>query len=620
MANYVEKFTSKLDWAMPFQRTGAFPLDRSDLFSSLADAQLYAAGKGDDSRKLGGTSYVGQLITVFENDVVTAYIIGADRSLQKLAAASATEGDLEALFNKINEVAKDLADEISARNEAVEGLQEEIEIVAGDLVEEIARAKAEEEAIRVAFAKADASLKAELEGKITEEVNRAKLAEGTLEGKINKEIADREEAIRNEASARQAADVALGERIDTLSGQVDTKVGAVQSALDAHKAAQTEKDSIQDQALVNAKTALETEDARLAGLIAKEVSDRGVAITGVQGAIDNEVVRAQAAEAGLQTAINTLNGGETVVGSVSQKIKDAVNTINGNIDGVKGRVETLEGEMAKVPGSIDAAKAEAKAHAEEKIAELVGTAPEALDTIQELAKAIQDHEDVYEAYVETVKGDIKTAVAVETQRAEAAEAKLGNDIAKVQVNLDNAVSDINGETQRLDTMIKSVGTSVTQGLDRLNQYVDNTKVELETSIENVDTKVENEIKRAKAEESSLLSKITEAVAKLEGEDSKLLQAINAEKLAREEAIQNVNDSIGAVGTRVETLENAGYQNAIQVGNAIDSKINGLNLPGTYEVKGAAAEALVNAKSYVDGEISRRVVALTNEEIMNIIRK
>ena len=77
MANYVEKFTSKLDWAMPFQRTGAFPLDRSDLFSSLADAQLYAAGKGDDSRKLGGTSYVGQLITVFENDVVTAYIIGA---------------------------------------------------------------------------------------------------------------------------------------------------------------------------------------------------------------------------------------------------------------------------------------------------------------------------------------------------------------------------------------------------------------------------------------------------------------------------------------------------------------------------------------------------------------
>ena len=92
------------------------------------------------------------------------------------------------------------------------------------------------------------------------------------------------------------------------------------------------------------------------------------------------------------------------------------------------------------------------------------------------------------------------------------------------------------------------------------------------------------------------------------------------KSAREEAIQGVNNSIGAVRTRVETLENAGYQNAVQVGTAIDNKINELNLPGTYEVKGAAAQALVDAKSYVDGEISRRVVALTNDEIMSILGK
>ena len=27
MANYTETFNAKLDWAMPFQRTGNFPLD-----------------------------------------------------------------------------------------------------------------------------------------------------------------------------------------------------------------------------------------------------------------------------------------------------------------------------------------------------------------------------------------------------------------------------------------------------------------------------------------------------------------------------------------------------------------------------------------------------------------
>ncbi len=99
MANYVENFASKLDFAMPFQRTGKFPLDRTDLFSSYADAVKYAAGDtaDPDSRALCGTSYVGQVITVFENDVVTVYKIGANRQLESIGGvytlpkASATE-------------------------------------------------------------------------------------------------------------------------------------------------------------------------------------------------------------------------------------------------------------------------------------------------------------------------------------------------------------------------------------------------------------------------------------------------------------------------------------------------------------------------------------------------
>ena len=61
MASYIDN-PSKLDWAMSFQRTGTFPLDRSSMFASLVDAQNYAKGDGSDSRALGGTSYVGQVI------------------------------------------------------------------------------------------------------------------------------------------------------------------------------------------------------------------------------------------------------------------------------------------------------------------------------------------------------------------------------------------------------------------------------------------------------------------------------------------------------------------------------------------------------------------------------
>ena len=41
-----------------------------------------------------------------------------------------------------------------------------------------------------------------------------------------------------------------------------------------------------------------------------------------------------------------------------------------------------------------------EAFVEEKVAELVNGAPEALNSLQELAKAIEDHEDVYEAFVQ----------------------------------------------------------------------------------------------------------------------------------------------------------------------------------------------------------------------------
>lgn len=90
MASYIDN-PKKLDWAMSFQRTGKFPLDRSSIFDSYADAVAYAKGDGSDSRAIGGASYVGQIVTVFENDVVTVYKIEADRTLGEVGRA--TEGD-----------------------------------------------------------------------------------------------------------------------------------------------------------------------------------------------------------------------------------------------------------------------------------------------------------------------------------------------------------------------------------------------------------------------------------------------------------------------------------------------------------------------------------------------
>ncbi len=84
--NVIDK-TSKLDWAFPFQRTGAFPLDRSSLFSSYNDAVLYASG-GEDERGLSGSSYVGQPISVYDAETasVILYVIQTDRSLKEVGS------------------------------------------------------------------------------------------------------------------------------------------------------------------------------------------------------------------------------------------------------------------------------------------------------------------------------------------------------------------------------------------------------------------------------------------------------------------------------------------------------------------------------------------------------
>lgn len=77
---------NKLDWGMPFQRTSAYPLDRTLLFDSIDDATKYAKGNANESdkRNLQGVSYVGQVISVVEEGEVHVFKINAQHSLDKI--------------------------------------------------------------------------------------------------------------------------------------------------------------------------------------------------------------------------------------------------------------------------------------------------------------------------------------------------------------------------------------------------------------------------------------------------------------------------------------------------------------------------------------------------------
>lgn len=87
-------------------------------------------------------------------------------------------------------------------------------------------------------------------------------------------------------------------------------------------------------------------------------------------------------------------------------------------------------------------------------------------------------------------------------------------------------------------------------------------------------------------ENTVVAKIAEAI-----EDALQVEGVNKYALAAD---------LIALTDRVKALEDAGYQNATQVGASIDAKIAALNLATTYEAKGSADKALTAAKAYADG--------------------
>lgn len=132
MANYIESFKSKMDWGNTFVRTGAFPLDRSSMFSSYEDAVAYAKGDGSDSRGLGRTAYVGQVISVYENGKVSVYKINEDKSLEGIGGGNSSLTSFTVVDGKIAEATEDKIGQIIYITEGSEDYPAGPYIVTGD--------------------------------------------------------------------------------------------------------------------------------------------------------------------------------------------------------------------------------------------------------------------------------------------------------------------------------------------------------------------------------------------------------------------------------------------------------------------------------------------------------
>jgi hypothetical protein len=208
------------------------------------------------------------------------------------------------------------------------------------------------------------------------------------------------------------------------NGAVDQKVAAVQQAVEdlqsevtTFKAAQATKDQGQDEAIAAKvakadyevdKKALQDEDKRLDQAIKDEAARADAAEKANKALIDainhaDTGILAQA-KSHAQGLVDTEKGAREDADKALDSRLKVVEASVGDGGAIEVRVAANEAKLAglekdTVQAAIDQAEADAKAHAEQKIADLVDSAPEAMNTLKELADEIAANEGVYNAYI-----------------------------------------------------------------------------------------------------------------------------------------------------------------------------------------------------------------------------
>ena len=199
---------------------------------------------------------------------------------------------------------------------------------------------------------------------------------------------------------------------------------------------------------------------------------------------------------------------------------------------------------------------------------------------------------------------------VSVNAADAAVASQGYVDFKVKANADAIALKADASTvSDLDAAYKAADTSLQQKIDeKVDQTAYNAKIQsLESVDQGFDARLETVEKLSGDGESAAATKtelntVKDSIGTVEtgktvvgmiGENTTAISELSG-------TVQANKTAADAVAGRVATLEGAGYQNATQVGDAIDDKIEALNLANTYDAKGAASTAESNAKEYADG--------------------
>lgn len=338
----------------------------------------------------------------------------------------------------IAKVAEDLAKEVEDREEAVQGV---LDGIAKDKAAQLLVDQEQDRRLGLAEGRLDA-----LDG----EGKRVALVEGrvtALEGDRD----DHEGRITaNEAfvAAQPAIDQEQDRRLGLLE-EANAEGGAVKEAIDAAQdaadEAQKEVDALEGvvSALDAAYKAADLALGNRVGTLETFKTEAEVAHGEMeQGIADNKEAIEQEVE-DRKTAI-------------TQEVADRNAKVLAEENRAKGEEQAIRSEFAAADAQV---LADAKKHADDAITALVDSAPDAMNTLNELAEAIKANQDVYEGWVEQHN-------AAMAKMKEDLQKEIDDDVAAEADLREQADNTLSGRIDGIDAAYKAADTTLGGRIDQ----------------------------------------------------------------------------------------------------------------------------------------------------------
>ena len=331
-----------------------------------------------------------------------------------------------------------------------------------------------------------------------------------------------QEKAEEETANRIQGDNTLDDKIDQKDRESKERDNVLQQNIDTEK-----------QERVNADTQLRND-------LAAEINRAKASENALSSDIQAEATKRENDD---NTIKDNLNAEVTRATAKENEIKAEVDVINGD--------STTEGSFRKA------------------IADVVGAAPEAYDTLKEIADKLNSNDDLHTAINDAIATKATTvALNEEITRAKAAEAENKAEIAAEsarakEVEGDNALA-IQNEASRATTAETAINESLNTEIDRAKgqeaylQNIVNAKADttaLDGAKTELDKKISDETARATDEEDELRSLITTEQNRATASEKSIVNDLNGKLVQKADATALANECTRATAAEA-TLQNS----------------------------------------------------------------